>query len=291
MNLYHLRYFVTLAHLEHYTKAAQKLSITQPSLSNAISSLEGELGVRLFEKEGRNIVLTKYGKIFLNNVLDSSIRDLKNIGTGKETINLGFLRTLGTDFIPTICEDFLYENSDKDINFNFNTALNSWDIIKGLKNKDYDIAFCSKIEKESDIEFTPIASQRLVLIVSLTHPLANKNCVDLRETIQYPQIIFSEKSGLRPIIDNLFETINEKPHISYEVEEDQVIAGLVAKNFGIAIVPYMNILNFLDVKFLDISYPNCERNFYIATLKDTYLSPAVKKFKDFVINNHIESEV
>ena len=52
MNLYHLRYFVTLAHLEHYTKAAELLSITQPSLSHAISSLEKELGVRLFEKEG-----------------------------------------------------------------------------------------------------------------------------------------------------------------------------------------------------------------------------------------------
>mgnify|MGYP000030322899 CR=1 FL=1 len=52
MNLYHLRYFVTLAHLEHYTKAAEILSITQPSLSHAISSLESELGIKLFEKCG-----------------------------------------------------------------------------------------------------------------------------------------------------------------------------------------------------------------------------------------------
>ena len=65
MNLYHLRYFVTLAHLEHYTKAAEILSITQPSLSHAISSLEKELGVKLFEKDGRNVVLTKCGQAFL----------------------------------------------------------------------------------------------------------------------------------------------------------------------------------------------------------------------------------
>ena len=65
MNLYHLRYFVTLAHLEHYTKAADVLAITQPSLSHAISSLEEELGVKLFEKNGRNVSLTKYGKSFL----------------------------------------------------------------------------------------------------------------------------------------------------------------------------------------------------------------------------------
>ena len=64
MNLYHLRYFVTLAHLEHYTKAAELLSITQPSLSHAISSLESELGEKLFEKEGRNIVRPNADRLF-----------------------------------------------------------------------------------------------------------------------------------------------------------------------------------------------------------------------------------
>ena len=79
MNLYHLRYFSTLAHIEHYTKAADILAITQPSLSYAISTLEEELGVKLFEKNGRNVTLTKYGKVFLNDVeevlnrLDSSV--------------------------------------------------------------------------------------------------------------------------------------------------------------------------------------------------------------------------
>ena len=64
MNLFHLRYFETLARTEHYSKAAEILSITQPSLSYAISTLESELGIQLFEKRGRNIVLTKYGKAF-----------------------------------------------------------------------------------------------------------------------------------------------------------------------------------------------------------------------------------
>ena len=58
MNLYHLRYFVTLAHLEHYTKAADVLAITQPSLSHAISSLEEELGVKLFEKKSDGMFLS-----------------------------------------------------------------------------------------------------------------------------------------------------------------------------------------------------------------------------------------
>lgn len=70
MNLYHLRYFVTLARMEHYTRAADLLAITQPSLSHAISSLESELGVKLFKKNGRNVTLTKYGKSFLTDAED-----------------------------------------------------------------------------------------------------------------------------------------------------------------------------------------------------------------------------
>lgn len=65
MNLRHLEFFVELAHTEHMAKAAENLGITQPSLSYAISSIEKELGVPLFEKDGRNIKLSKYGEIYL----------------------------------------------------------------------------------------------------------------------------------------------------------------------------------------------------------------------------------
>ena len=88
MNLNHLRYFVTLAKFQHDTKTADMLSITQPSLSHAMASLENELGVALFEKSGRNVVLTKYGKIFLEDVtdvlnrLDNSVNGLQLAGRG-----------------------------------------------------------------------------------------------------------------------------------------------------------------------------------------------------------------
>ena len=143
MNLYHLRYFVTLAKLEHYTKAAEELCITQPSLSHAISLLEKELGVTLFQKEGRNIVLTKCGKIFLEKVkeslkiLDNSILELKSISNGEGYIDLGFLRTLGTNFVPRLAKSYIENNKDKKINFNsysnqtvvlrLNTAVNLTD--------------------------------------------------------------------------------------------------------------------------------------------------------------------
>lgn len=65
MNLFYLRYFVTLAHVQQYTKAAEQLCIAQPSLSHAISQLEKELGLPLFEKSGRKTTLTRFGEEFL----------------------------------------------------------------------------------------------------------------------------------------------------------------------------------------------------------------------------------
>jgi len=290
LNLYHLRYFVTLAHLEHYTKAAEELMITQPSLSHAISLLEKELGVLLFEKEGRNIALTKYGRIFLADVtnsleiLDSGVKTFKMISTGEGRIDFAFLRTLGTDFVPDIARGFLQEHPEKSIQFHFSTGV-TVDIIQGLKDRKYDLAFCSKMDHEQSIEFTPISSEELVVIVPTDHPLANKNKIDLIETIPYSQIFFTQKSGLRPIIDDLFRQIGQQPKIAYEVEEDQVIAGFVAKNFGIAVIPNMTILSSMNLKVLKITNPNIERFFYLAVMKDRYLAPVVQKFKNYIIEH------
>ncbi len=293
MNLYHLRYFVTLAKLEHYTKAAEELCITQPSLSHAISLLEKELGVTLFQKEGRNIVLTKCGKIFLEKVkeslkiLDNSILELKSISNGEGYIDLGFLRTLGTNFVPRLAKSYIENNKDKKINFNFHTEATTADLVKSLKEKKYDMIFCSKSEKEKNIEFIPVSAQKLVLIVPSNHPLAEYDSITLEHTLEYPQIVFSEKSGLRYIVDSLFDSIGKKPTIAYEIEEDQVIAGLVSNNFGIAIVPYMPILKFMDVKTIEIISPTWERNFYLGILKDKALTPIAENFKSFVTENYI----
>lgn len=292
MNLYHLRYFVTLAHWEHYTKAAAELSITQPSLSHAIASLEQELGVNLFEKEGRNIVLTKYGQMFLDDVeksmeiLDFGIKTLKSAGAGEGTIDLGFLRTLGTELIPELIKGYKEEYSDRNVDFNLNTGVTE-DLLSGLKSKKYDLVICSKLPKEPSIEFIPIAQQKLVLVVPVDHPLAIRRSITLSETLNYPQIIFSKRSGLRPIIDELFDATGGYPEVIYEIKEDQVVAGFVSKGFGIAVVPDMPILDTMNVKKLEITNPNWQRIFYLAFLKGKYISPAAQTFKNYVIEHSL----
>lgn len=289
MNLNHLVYFRTLAKLEHYTKAADELSITQPSLSHAISSLERDLGTYLFEKQGRNVKLTKYGKMYFEYVDraltelekgEKKLKELNNISTG--TVELGYIYTLGPNFIPNLIKNFTDEKENKNIKFVFGQGTTK-ELLQGLKEERYDIVFCSIVENEPDIEFIPVVNEELVVIVSNEHPLAQENFIDLEMIDSYPFIGFSEKSGIRPLINNLFQDINLTPNIICEVEEDNAIIGLVEVNYGIAIVPKIASLKHYNIKVLPIVRPKHERYIYMATLKNRYLTPSVNYFKKYSI--------
>lgn len=289
MNLNHLNYFRVLAKLEHYTQAADKLSITQPSLSHAMSSLEKDLGTYLFEKQGRNIKLTKYGKIYFEYVDralselekgERKLRELTNISSG--TIELGYIYTLGPTFVPMLIKKFVTVEENKDIKFVFGQGTTKT-LIEELKNEKYDMVLCSYVENEDEVDFIPIENEELVVIVSNEHPLAKKDSIDLIDLDNYPFIGFSKKSGIRPLINKLFEKIDLKPNIICEVEEDNAVAGLVEINYGIAVVPRISSLKNYNIKVLPIINPTHERFIYLATLKNRYLTPSVNLFKSFII--------
>ena len=287
MNMFYLRYFVTLARVKHYTRAAEQLCITQPSLSHAISQLENELGVPLFEKSGRNTTLTRFGEEFLVcaehtlSTLDAGVSSIRKSARGEGLIRLGFLRTLGVEFIPRLAAGFLKKNAELDIHFTFHTGVTQH-LLEGLAARKYDLIFCSEPLEKENLTVIPIQKQDLVLITPKDHPLASRNDIDLEETLLYPHIFFDKSSGIRNVVDRMFSQIGRQPEIAYETEEDQVIAGLVAQKFGIALVPYMDLLLKLDVKILSIRSPSCERAIFMINDNRIYMPPAVKRFREFV---------
>ena len=287
MNLFYLRYFVTLARVKHYTRAAEQLCITQPSLSHAISQLENELGVPLFEKSGRNTTLTRFGEEFLVcaehtlSTLDAGVSSIRKSARGEGLIRLGFLPTLGVEFIPRLAAGFLKKNAELDIHFTFHTGVTQH-LLEGLAARKYDLIFCSEPLEKENLTVIPIQKQDLVLITPKDHPLASRNDIDLEETLLYPHIFFDKSSGIRNVVDRMFSQIGRQPEIAYETEEDQVIAGLVAQKFGIALVPYMDLLLKLDVKILSIRSPSCERAIFMINDNRIYMPPAVKRFREYV---------
>lgn len=149
MNLDYIRYFVKLAEVQHYTKAADELCISQPSLSHAIRQMEEELGVSLFEKRGHNTKLTQMGEVFLEyskqtlSILDEGISSMHRSAKGGGLIRLGFLRVLGIRYIPELAMCFKEAYPERNIMFEFHSGRTQ-KLLDGLVNKKYDIVFCSK---------------------------------------------------------------------------------------------------------------------------------------------------
>ena len=265
MNLSHLRYFVELAHTRHYTRAAEHLFITQPSLSHAIGQLESELGVPLFERSGRNTTLTRLGEEFLV----CAERTLSTLDSG-------------VDFIPDLAARFLAENPGKEIHFTFGTGVTQ-QLLDGLLARRYDLVFSSMPPAELGLSARSVVRQDLVLVVPPDHPLAGRKSIDLEETLSYPYVSFSRGSGMRDTVDALFGQLQARPRISCETEEMEVVAGLAARGFGIAVVPRMDLLDQLPLKVISIARPAWERSIYMVSDERIYLSPVVRNFQRFVL--------
>ena len=288
MNLNQLYYFSRLAQIEHYTKAAEQLNLSQPSLSHAIRSLEKELGTRLFEKQGRGVTLTKYGKLFCGYVdealetLEQGVKKVKSLtGETEGVIEVAYIYTLGSEFVPRLVIDFIRTYEELNVKFHF-TVGNTSEIVEGLKNEKFDLGFCSMTENEPEICFTAVGTENLVVVVPKGHPLAGKDSVDLEQTAAYPQIFYTKNSGLRPVVDRMFEQAKLRPIIAYEIEEDGCMAGLVAQNFGIAVMPKIPILNQIDLEIIPLRNQRQKRYIYMAQPVEKYSPPLVHKFAEYV---------
>ncbi|WP_338451222.1 LysR family transcriptional regulator [Niallia oryzisoli] len=290
MNLKQLHYFRVLAGYEHFTKAAEQLSITQPSLSHAISELEKELGTYLFEKHGRNIRLTKYGRFFLQYVersldeLEKGEKKLHDITCpSRGVIDIAFMYHLGPHFVPKMIQAFSQKEKYKNVRFTLSQGSNK-KIFQDLKSGKVDIAFSLLDEDETEMEFIPLFEQEMVAVASYDHPLARYDRIDLIDTAPYPFVSFNLCSDIRHIIDRLFESVGVIPQIACEMDEPDVIAGLVSVNFGIAIMPRTLVLDNYNVKVLSINHPLASQMVYMACMKNRYLCPATEAFHKFSIN-------
>lgn len=290
MTLQQLQYFRVLAKIQHYTKASEELLISQPSLSYAIAELEKELNISLFEKHGKKIKLTRYGEFFLSYVeksldtIDEGIRMLKILvdpSTGK--VNLGYIYSLSSSFVPQLIENFYKNETNEAITFNFIQNLNNI-ILEDLRNGKTDLAFCVKPSK--DTSYVPILKQDLYLIVSKNHPYASRKEISLMEVKDESFVFLNKKSGLRQMLDDLFEDMGITPRIVFEAEECNAVLSFVALNFGISIIPEVPALEHSDVSVLNIKDCRCVRTVYMAWMENRYMTPPVKKVKDFIIDNY-----
>ena len=135
-----------------------------------------------------------------------------------------------------------------------------------------------RLTKADDVREFVRAARKCEFDVDISYERA----VDLEQAATYPQIFYTPNSGLRPVVDRMFEQAKLNPKIAYEIEEDGSMAGLVAENFGIAIMPEIPILSQLDVDVVPLRNQDQQRYIYMAQGKEKYHPPLVQKFAEYV---------
>ncbi len=289
MNLQQLYYFKTIAELEHYTKASEALSVNQSSLSHAMQSLERELGVRLFTRNGRNVVLSQYGRMFLPHVtqalgaLEDGVAELRHaVDPDTGSVTIACFPSL-SEFVPDIIVRYVSETNRVDVRLQTSQEATYYALREQLLAGKVDLVFATEIA-DPRVGSAPIGEQSFVLLVPKGHRFAQRESVELSELDGESYIAYSKDSQLRRQADQAFRRLGIHPRITAETAQDVMIYGLVAAGHGIAVTPQPlggAPYNVALVPIRDVP----SRKLYLMWNKESYISPAALYFRDFIIEH------
>ena len=198
------------------------------------------------------MTLTKAGEIFLEHVtqiLDDVTRasnKMQQIATNGGHIDIAYVSPLAREFIPNTVRSFLSLEQNKNITFHFFQDITSMNI-EGLKKGSYDLIFGSYSANEPNIEFIPIIKQDLVAILPIGHPLCKKDEIEAGDFQKYPVLGYARHSGLGKYTRNFFKEHGVLPNFICESPDENGIASLVAKDFGIALVADVDTIHRDDI--------------------------------------------
>ncbi|SDL96393.1 LysR family transcriptional regulator [Bacillus sp. OK048] len=293
MDIIQLHYFIVAAEQEHMTKASEILSLSQSALSRSITSLESELGVPLFDRKNRKILLNRYGKAFLEdakkivNQVEISKENLKElVHPNAGNIAISFVHSLGLHYIPTLLIDFQKTNPGHSITLREDNAEV---IVNDLLTNEIDFGFATQFKSFSDLAYHPIFKEKIVLITSLDHHFVNKKSIKMSDLTNEDFIHYNSDTELRKLIDTHFSEKNINLNIAYDGLEINSIIGLVAANMGVALAPDSVIQNVSHVARIPISDFNVWRTIYLIHKKEGFISKAALYFKDFMLSYHGEN--
>lgn len=287
MTLNQLLYFQKTATHENYHIAAEELHVSQPSLSRSISQLEEELGVTLFQKKGRGIVLTKAGQIFLdycNDILfrcDHATTKMEELAGGGGRIDIGFVFPLAYHYIPEKVGSFLDQPENRNVSFSF-IQDNTHQLVDQVRKGKLDIAFGGSFAGD-DLEFFPVIRQEIVIVSSRPLEADAQSQVYLKVLDGAPLIGYDPDCWMGRYSRNLFRERHIEPQMKVSCPDEYSISSLVAKGLGLAMVPDVDLFEGMEhlykyrIRDLDKIH-----TIYMIWSKKRPLLPASERFIEFM---------
>ena len=276
MNYNYLRYFSVLAQLEHYTLAAARLGISQPSLSAAIHHLEEELGdVQLFEKVGRNIRLTEEGRYFQEKV-DAALKELQNASmtlrdswtSAPVVIRMGVISGTLQGTVARQIAEYMSQNDRIRFRITENSAEELMDLVRQEK---LDMAIVDTTNRDRSLHFRKLCQRDFCVAVPAGHPLAALEQVTPQQIAGEPQIVFNQD------VENSFSQWavgaagDEK--IICSVNTAQSALELVGAGMGVCVMSCECEQDRDDICFVPLK--NWHQALYMCILYDKWLEPPI----------------
>ena len=284
MNYNVLRYFSVLAQVEHYTLAAARLGISQPSLSAAIHNLEDSLGgVQLFEKVGRNIRLTDEGRFYKEKV-DAALQELHIASMALRDSKIGAPIVIRMGMIsgvlggPVAAAITAYARENNRIRFKLveGTAEELMDL---MRQEKLDMAVLDMTERDRTLHYRKLCQRDFYVALPEYHALSKNESVDPQELAQYPQITFNydiERSFKEWASGSLTEE-----SIVCTVNTAQAALDLVEAGAGICLLPESCISPRPGVHFVPVK--KWQQALYMCILYDKWLEPPVWDFLEYIV--------
>lgn len=284
MNYNYLRYFSVLAQLEHYTLAAARLGISQPSLSSAIHHLESELGdVRLFEKVGRNIRLTEEGRFYQEKV-DAALQELNSATmTLRESkvsapvvIRMGIVSGTLDGLVANEIAQYLQQNDRIRFQLTESSATELMDLVRQEK---LDMAIVDTTNRDRSLHFRKLGQRDFCVAVPVGHILSTYSEVLPQQLAQQPQIVFNY--DLENSFGQWASGIPGEERVVCTVNTARAALELVSAGVGVCVIPTECMQPTDGVTYCPLT--NWHQALYMCILYDKWLEPPVWGFVDRLV--------
>jgi len=296
MELLQLQYFLQLANLQHVSRAAERMHISQPSLSATIKKLEYELGAPLFMRKGRNIVLSSYGEAFKTYAeqallaLENGRQAVINMKSADDsTLDLGILS-------PYIWNELFSQFTDRYPHFKINRySIEDDQFYDSILEGRIDlylggINFRSSINTD-EIEYIPLYEDDMVLLIPEDHPFAGRDSIDLCECRGERFISLDESTSLQQFINYMFEQAGFRPDVVM-VCDYTLRDRMVSEKHGVSLTTKLAAekTEAKGVKYLTVTNPTEKRKLGLVWRRGKLLSDSMQKFCDTARNFYLNIE-
>lgn len=286
MTFEQLDYFIAAVKFDTFFEAAEALHITQSTLSKQIMKLERELNLQLLDRSRRSAALTEAGKMFYGEALELSRQYHQTLlhvkrfqQTSGQTLSIGTLPILTQYQLSSMLKSFSEQNPQIHMDID---EVEELELMSGLSQDKYDLVIARQNMTEKKHQFYPLVPDRLVTVLPLNHPLADRDCLSPEDISSEKMILMQPHTSIYQLCIRMFREADISPQILRTARMESII-GSVSINEGISLLPEGNLRLFQHEHVITVPLnPARDLTVGIIRKKAGNLSPAVSRFLNTV---------